>query len=261
MVKDCTLLVFTDLDGTLIDHDSYSWEPARPALEAIKKIGAGLVLSSSKTPMEIAELRTELDAEQWPAIVENGAGILPPFADGKIDPAAYQTLRQQLDELPNDLRMNFVGFGDLSVEEVSKNTGLGPADAALAKKRCFSEPGIWLGSESQKREFLERLAQKGITAKQGGRFLTLSFGTDKVDQVRELVASYAPKVTIALGDAPNDISMLEAADYGVVVANPKGAPLPELQTEADGRIIRTQDPGPVGWNTAILQLLEKLNIS
>lgn len=30
-------LVFTDLDGTLLDHDTYSWEAARPALDRLKR--------------------------------------------------------------------------------------------------------------------------------------------------------------------------------------------------------------------------------
>lgn len=29
------LLVFTDLDGTLLDHESYDWSPARPALNRL----------------------------------------------------------------------------------------------------------------------------------------------------------------------------------------------------------------------------------
>jgi mannosyl-3-phosphoglycerate phosphatase len=54
--------------------------------------------------------------------------------------------------------------------------------------------------------------------------------------------------------------MLQAADYGVIIANPHRAPLPPLKTEAKGRILRTTLSGPEGWNNAVLDLVEQLNI-
>jgi mannosyl-3-phosphoglycerate phosphatase len=99
-----------------------------------------------------------------------------------------------------------------------------------------------------------------VTARQGGRFLTLSFGGSKADRMAEVIAHYRPARTIALGDAPNDIEMLEAADIGVIVGNPHHSPLPSLQGEDTGRIIRTDRPGPVGWNRAVLALLDRLGL-
>jgi mannosyl-3-phosphoglycerate phosphatase len=71
----------------------------------------------------------------------------------------------------------------------------------------------------------------------------------------EIVNRYNPSFTIALGDAPNDVEMLEAADLGVIVANPDGKPIPRLDGETKGRIIRTKEPGPAGWADAVLRLL------
>ena len=137
-------------------------------------------------------------------------------------------------------------------------TGLAVNDAALAQRRDFSEPGRWLGTQDQKDAFLAALDAHGLTAQQGGRFLTLSFGRNKVDQMRTIIDKYEPRHTIALGDAPNDIAMLEYADIGIVVANPAHPPLPPFKAEQSGRIIRTKDAGPVGWNTAILDALDRL---
>ena len=66
---------------------------------------------------------------------------------------------------------------------------------------------------------------------------------------------------VALGDAPNDITMLEAADYGIIIANPHRAPLPPLNGEDEGRISRTLDAGPLGWNTAVCALLDTLELT
>ena len=47
--------------------------------------------------------------------------------------------------------------------------------------------------------------------------------------------------------------MLETADYGVIISNPEGKALPPLKGEREGRIERTEKPGPSGWNEAILK--------
>ncbi len=260
MKVSCDLIVFTDLDGTLIDHHTYDYAPASPALNSIKNLSVGLVLASSKTAPEVSKLRSEIGVEKWPAIVENGAGILAPFDTGCHDDSSYQTVRAALEQVPDDLRRLFCGFGDMFVDQVMRITGLSQTDAELAQSRSFSEPGIWSGASAQKDIFLDILKDHGVRAQQGGRFLTLSLGANKVDQMRDIITAYAPLNTIALGDAPNDIAMLEAADIGIVVANPSGPSLPTLRGEKEGRIIRTKDAGPVGWNTAVLDALMHLNL-
>lgn len=260
---NCTdrLIAFTDLDGTLLDHSTYQWEPARPALDALRLRGDGVVLSSSKTAPEIAVLRSELGLEQWPAIVENGAGLLPEKAlHLGASPVHYKEIISSIQSLPHKLGNLFRGFGQCTAEQVAKMTGLSSAAAVLAKERAFSEPGLWEGTDVQKSEFLDLLREKGIHAQQGGRFLTLSFGGNKADQMRNIIEAYKPARTIALGDAPNDIEMLELADLGVIVANPDRSPLPPLKGEKEGRIIRTQAAGPEGWNTAILKILARPDV-
>lgn len=258
MFSALPLLVFTDLDGTLIEHDSYSWAPARPALDALRRIGAGVVMASSKTAPEIASLQSDLDLKQWPAIVENGAGLLSSKA--ATQGADYDALRAALDTVPKPLRAHYRGFGDMSVSEVARITGL-PVDAAtLACCRSFSEPGLWDGSDGDLQDFLAALREAGVFAREGGRFLTLSFGATKADRIAGITAELKPRYTVSLGDAPNDLEMLEATDFGVIVANPHRAPLPPLEGETTGKITRTTLPGPSGWNAAILELIARLEL-
>ncbi|MDA9207840.1 HAD hydrolase family protein [Octadecabacter sp.] len=260
MIVACELMVFTDLDGTLIDHHTYDYSPAAPALAALGRLSAGLVLSSSKTAPEIMSLRQKIGLDAWPAIVENGAGVLQPYAVKCDDAGQYEVLRKALGSVPTELRAQFCGFGDVSAEQVMQMTGLSREAAALAQQRSFSEPGIWSGLSAQKQAFLDALSAQGVTAQQGGRFLTLSLGNNKVDQMRAIIDTYQPRHTIALGDAPNDIAMLEYADIGIVVANPARASLPPLKTENAGRIFRTTEPGPTGWNLAVLDAIARLEL-
>jgi len=249
------LLVFTDLDGTFLDHQTYDWSPAKPAIAALKAMGAGLILASSKTAVEIAELRTSLDMEQWPSIVENGAGLLPAHLKESLNVGEYEKLRELLDAVPIEFRKKFSGFGDMTDAKVSEITGLCLNDAKLARRRAFSEPGVWHGSSQDKAQFVALLEERGVRVQQGGRFMTLSFGANKADKLRTLTQDFKPEKTIALGDAPNDVEMLETADVGVIIANPHSSPLPLLKGEDAGQIIRTSEAGPVGWNRAVLELI------
>ncbi|CAD0186710.1 Mannosyl-3-phosphoglycerate phosphatase [Ruegeria sp. THAF57] len=249
MTADPKLLVFSDLDGTLLDHHNYRWAAAQPGLKRLSEIGAGLVLASSKTAAEIAPLQQELGSTRMPAIVENGAGILWPDAPD-IEGDRYQDLRTVLSQLPT----GFVGFGDMSDQDVADATGLNPIQAARARTRRFSEPGLWTGTEAELDRFVAQARNMGLFASRGGRFLTMSFGKTKADALRDVVQQLRPSRSIALGDAPNDIEMLMAADQGVVVANPDGPGIPPFPPHIESRIFRTDSSGPQGWSEAILTL-------
>lgn len=254
------LLIFSDLDGTLLDHETYDWSPARPSLEQLRRMGGGVVLATSKTAAEVVPLREAMGLTDWPAIVENGAGILEP---GREPPTSqdYAKLRAALDDLPDALRAPYTGFGDLDAEGVAAVTGLPPEAARQAKARRFSEPGTWAGDAEGQAAFVAALAEQGIAARMGGRFLTLSFGRTKADAMAELIQRFGPRHTMALGDAPNDAEMIEAAEIGVIIPNPHGAPLPALMGEAEGRITRAARPGPEGWNLCVGQVIDELELS
>lgn len=257
MEKPASLVVYSDLDGTLLDHDTYSWVLAQPALDRLARLHVPVVLASSKTAGEIRHLQARMGLERYPAIVENGAGVLEAAHVQANNTHIYTQIRAALDSLPADLRAGFVGFGDMTEGEVARLTGLSATAARLACARQFSEPGLWTGSTEHRRAFLSELAKQHIFAREGGRFMTLSFGSTKKDRMDEINACFRPKKTIALGDAPNDVEMLEHADFGVIVANTHRAALPALHGEDSGRILRTQEPGPAGWNRAMNRFLDQ----
>lgn len=256
MTQAVPLLVFSDLDGTLLDHASYSFDAARPALDLLESVGAGLILATSKTAAEVTSIRTAIGCDGWPAIVENGGGLLPAGHAADDTKGDYDTIRARLADLPQGFR----GFGDMSDEEVANVTGLAPKAAQQARRRLFSEPGLWQGDDAALDAFLAAAKAQGLSARRGGRFLTLSLGRTKADHMDDLIARYRPRHTIALGDAPNDIEMLQKADRGVIVKNTAGSELPTLDGEASGRILRTMHEGPAGWSDAVLGLLAEMNL-
>ena len=252
-------IVFTDLDGTLLDHETYAFEAARPALERLKGGGVPLVLASSKTAAELVSLRHRLGFSHCEAIVENGAGILPPGENVIGDDSRLHDILAILDGASAALRCHFSGFSQWTVDEISARTGLAAAEAAAARQRQYSEVGVWTGNRDQWREFLSYIGEHGLAAQQGGRFISLSFGASKADRMLTIAQEHRKRhgsaFVIALGDAPNDMAMLEAADMGIIVPNPGHGGITALDGEATGRIIRADAPGPEGWNRAILALI------
>ena len=245
------LALFSDLDGTLLDHATYSFQAAMPAIKKLQEHRIPLVLASSKTAPEIATIRESMGMSDWPAIVENGGGILPAGQLDITQSDEYHVLHKALSSIPHT--ECFRGFADMSVDEVAELTGLSADAAALAKQRAFSEPGLFKGTDQQQSEFLAGLSRKHITAREGGRFLTLSFGHTKAGRLKEIAKKLGAQTTIALGDAPNDRELLLAADYPVIVRNVHAPDMGDIPGAT-----RTEALGPEGWNSAVLILLHNL---
>ena len=253
------LTVFSDLDGTLLDHDTYSWEPARPAIEVLAARKIPLVLASSKTAAEMSAIQSEMGISHWPALVENGAGVTD-GSEQALDRTEYERLLAILSGLPTHLNSNFVGFGQMTDRGVADVTGLPLEKATKARLRAFSEPGLWQGTETELQHFTEALTNQGVALRKGGRFLTLSFGRTKADGMRDIVERLGSQITLALGDAPNDAEMLEAADHGVIIRNDHAPDMPALRGLQTGAIRKTTKQGPEGWNQAVLEFVETYDI-
>ncbi len=221
----------TDLDGTLLDHHTYDWRPAEPAIRALQSRGDTIALCSSKTRAELEDLAREIGLD-GPLIAENGAS-------GK----GIEFLRAALKSAAKASGAKVRGFGDMSLDEVVSQTGLRKSDAALAHAREFDEPFLFL--EGDEAGFAAAVAEAGLRLTRGGRFWHLLEAGSKGEALLRLKAGHG--LAVALGDSENDRSMLEAADVAIVI--PGG----NLRPEAHWRIAPA--PGPQGWNDAMLALI------
>lgn len=268
-------VIFTDLDGTLLDHATYSFGPALPALRIIRERGIPLVICTSKTRGEIERYRRKLD-NSHPFISENGGGIFVPtgyFAplplpsgvcsDSSGDYAVirlgalYPALRRALAELKSE-GFAITGFGDMTVAEVAGITGLTMEEAALATEREFDEPFIFEGDDESAEMLEGAVRAKGFHLTMG-RFFHIMGDSDKGKAFDIIAGLYRKKLggicTIALGDSPNDIPMLAKADCAVLVKKPGG----EYDRRIDlPNLVRADGIGPAGWNTALHAILEKM---
>ena len=265
------LLIFTDLDGSLLDHDSYSFTGAEKALRRLHELSVPLILTSSKTRAEIQKLQNRLGLNEA-FISENGGGIfLPPghpLQDvndlqqmngyrGKPFGRPYSEIRKIFCKFSK--RFGLKGFGDMTVEEVIGHTGLPREEAILARQRDFSEPFLFLAGHSLD-ALKEELAGHAMTVTRGGRFYHLiAAGQDKgraVAETRDLFQAglQGRPAAVGVGDAENDYSMLKAVDIPVLIPRPDGS----FCNMAVAGLRKALFPGSKGWGISIMAVLEQL---
>lgn len=263
------LILFTDLDGSLLDHEGYSYEGARPALEKIRELSVPLVFVTSKTRAEVLSLQEGMGIRE-PFIVENGGGIFFPrgYRNFRVPDAIgrgehtlirlgkpYAEIRRFVEE--RKTRFAIRGAGDLSLEELVGLTGLSPEQARLAKEREFTEPFL-LDDDGQLATLQEKALAAGLKITRGGRFHHLiGIGQDKGEAVKRVAAIFRLNMpgrllTVGIGDRPNDVPMLAAVDIPVLIPHPDG----QYEDIALPNLLRAPHPGSLGWNEAVRGILE-----
>ncbi len=262
-------MIFTDLDSTLLDHHTYSFDQALPALEKIRQLAIPLIINSSKTYAEIKDLRQQM-RDNWAFCVENGAAVFLPQSNisgygNSMEQVILGTPQKVILSVLHGLCVQhgfcFKGFSNYSIAELMQETGLSESQAEKAKQRLASEPIKWLDSPENLLVFEQLLKERDLQLVQGGRFMHVMGQNDKGQAMNWVVNRFNSQQTIhtiALGDSQNDYNMLEQADYSVVIRKLDGRHL-QLNKSAS-RVIYTQNPAPLGWQEAIEQLFAELNI-
>jgi mannosyl-3-phosphoglycerate phosphatase family protein len=274
-------IVSTDLDGTLLDHYSYSFEAARDGLARCQQLGVPVVINTSKTYAEVVDLQSALKIDA-PVIVENGSALvavehhwskshptLSPDLETRADGAQQvvfgvdrSLIISFIDQVRTKTGWGFEGFNDWSATQIVQHTGLDLESAKQAALKEFSEPLIWHDSLLALEQFEELAKLAGLRILKGGRFYHLQGATDKAQPLKWMQqfgssalatmpeSNCLPKL-ICLGDSDNDIAMLNAADYPVCVRSPITG-FPRVSNQA--KVFYTKGVGPVGWSEAILSI-------
>ena len=261
-------LVITDLDGTLLNHDSYHFDAAKKTIVDLQKRNIPVILNTSKTYAETITIRQMLDLAD-PFIVENGSCIYLP--KNQFDQPLAATSREdywelvigaskkKIDEILKSINLtekNCIRLSLCSIEQAVALTGLSDEQAAQAINREFSEPLIWQAGETTLLELQQQLKLHTMTTLQGGRFLHVIGDCDKGRATTRLIECYGYNVkTIILGDSANDAAMLSVADISVIVNSPSNQQLRKLVSPD----IQTKAAAPEGWQQAIKKVLMLIN--
>lgn len=267
------LVIITDLDGSLLDQQSYSYQASLPAIRKVQALKIPLVLCSSKTRSESEALWKELRLHD-PFIVENGGAVYFrrdyfPFSventalEGGLQKLvlgeSVEVLRAALFNGARQLRVHVRCFGDMTLEEISDLTGLPRDWARAAAEREYDEPFIVERGNSER--LFTALRTKGYKITQGDRFFHLTGGSDKGKAASALLQLYRRShpsiVSAGLGNSPNDLPFLLQVNHPILIRNPDGS-WDSTVLQNVSRLRRTFKIGPEGWTEAVEELLREI---
>ncbi|MCK5032279.1 MAG: HAD-IIB family hydrolase [Calditrichia bacterium] len=263
-------IIFTDLDGTLLDHNTYQYSEAQPAIDLIKKFEIPLILTSSKTKVEMLGYQKSIGIEGYPYIVENGSAVYTSIDYFRNNPDKdvvenydryklgknYLEIKNILIKISAKYDYNIRGFHNTDKNEIIEKTKLSAEAVALAMDREFSVPLFY--DDKAKEILLKEIEKYNLQILFGGRFMHILGKTDKGKALNLVKNGFCNKLnsesikTIAIGDTMNDVAMLQNADIKILVK--------KYNNEYDTRVqidnlFYSPYIGPKGWNHSLLEIL------
>lgn len=230
-------IVVTDLDGTLLDRHTYKFTGALSAIEKLNQHQIPIVLNSSKTITETQDIRRQLHNRE-PFICENG-GIICTVKPSVSEPNSEQAFEikclgvprnqflSNLATIKQELKLNYQGFAEATVEEVITWTGLDLVAAKQAMARELTEPLFWQDDEEAFDLLRSHLKKLNLQCVQGEKFNFVTGDFNKASCFSDLKNYYSrlwqeEVAIVALGSSQPNLPMLEEADISIIIPNQEG---------------------------------------
>ncbi len=265
MNKNYKILIFTDLDGSLLHRDTFKFDEIKDYLKQLISKGIFIIPNTSKTEKEILEFNNELGSS-LPYISENGSAINGLDLLNSNLPKELILSREKdslikifKESVPVNLQNKCKWLSEMDKKKQSLIFGLEDDKLKMALDRKYTIPFLFEGNKSERNELSKIVKNKGLALQEGGRVINL---TDKVNKAKALhvFVRFFKKnnknvKTIAVGDNYNDLDMLKTSEFPCLVFNDKFT-LDEIPIK---NLITTNKPSPEGWADVIKKALVKVN--
>ena len=265
MDKKFTIVIFTDLDGSLLHRDTFKFDSIKDYIKSLVNKGVIIIPNSSKTEKEIEKFNEELGLN-LPFISENGSSIhgLNLITSNFPDKLILSREKEELfkifeNKVPEELKVKCLQVSKMSKKQ--QENILGQKDRKLkdALDRKYTLPFLFKGDKNEKNRLLKVLNSNSLTLQEGGRVLNLCDNINKVksmNRVIKILKKTEDKIkTIAVGDNYNDLDMLKSCDIPCLVFNDQFI---QDQINIDN-LIFSNKPSPEGWADVIKTALLKLD--
>ena len=268
-MKKRKILIFTDLDGSLLNHNNFEFKEIKDFILNCISNGTKIIPNTSKTEEEIQVFLEQL-GQNLPFVVENGAAIhnldlVHPKIKFKNNSIIFSRLLSEILEqfkknIPIDFQKRCFFLKDMSFIEQMKILGLNRKYLPFALNRYYSMPLVFDGSKEIINEFTSLLKKIGMKLHEGGRIYNISDDCSKGKAMTTLIEILENDLdykthTIVIGDSPNDISMLNVCDQPCIIPLPNKNNLYHLK---DNKIIRATQSAPLGWEEVVRASLKKI---
>ena len=266
-----TYLIFTDLDGTFLSNDNFSFGDNINLTKKLLNLGHYVIINSSKTFAEIYDLLSSNDLS-LPIICETGGGIyLPQVQSGNkqsnhldyiplFEAPKVSNIQSDLSFIFNEFEDDFRFFDDLDKKDQEKLSNLNGDGLILASKRVFTKLIVWESNMDRLEEFTNTLEKYNLNIIIGARFCHLCSAFSKGKSMNILKSHYVKKYpeitfkTIALGDSSNDIDMLMHADISCIINSVSNNKI--NNEELLKKSIRSNAPAPLGWHECLKTIVD-----
>ena len=259
------VLIFTDLDGSLLDRDTFKFDKISKYIKDLISKGIFIIPNSSKTKNEIDSFNKELD-EDLPFIVENGAAIYNLNLINASFPEKISLSREIseiLDIFNNKISKKYKSkckfIKNLTSDKQIQILGLPKEKIKLAINREYTIPLLFDGSKAEKVDLIKSVNNAGLSLQEGGRVINLCDKISKSQAMKNVVKifkkiSTEELITVGVGDNFNDLDMLKNSDIPCLVFNDK---FTMEKINIDNCIV-SKKPAPEGWEEVVKLALDKI---
>ena len=267
MIQNLKVVIFTDLDGSLLHRDTFKFDSIKEYIIGLISQGIIIIPNSSKTEKEIEKFNEELGVK-LPYISENGSSIqglnlINVNFPNKIilSREKEELLKIFKDKVPEQLRDKCVQISKIIKKEQEKIFGQTDDKLKNALNRKYTLPFLFVGNKNEKNKLTKILNSNLLTLQEGGRVLNLCDNINKIksmNRVIKILKKTEDKIkTIGVGDNYNDLEMLKNCDVPCLVFNDQF----KLDKINIDNLIFSNKPSPEGWADVIKMALEKIGYS
>ena len=269
-MSDFEVIIFTDLDGSLLNHDNFEFDSIKPFIVKCIENNIQIIPNTSKTKCEVEYFCNQLGIN-LPFIVENGSAIYNSdllFSNCEmknktliLSRTSEEILEVFQNKIPLSFRRKCLFLSDMDTGQQTKVLGLKEENISFALNRLFSIPFVFDGSLEIKNEFKMLFNELDIKIHEGGRILNICDNCSKGDAMKIILEKLTNNTkkkyhSIVVGDSSNDISMLKLSNQPCVVPLPNKDHMKNLKIK---NIIIAKDFAPQGWREVVLKSLQKIN--
>lgn len=256
------IIIFTDLDGTLLDKTKFHFRQAKKYINELISKNIIIIPISSKTEKEIRLFLREIK-HNLPFVTENGSEIYNLNLLKKTFPRKITLARDKLKiyeifnkKIDPQILENCEFVFKMTKRKQTKILGLKGKKLNASLHRKFTFPFIFRGSKFKKNKLLKDTNKMGLNILEGGRVMSLGDKIDKGYAVNKILKLTRNKLkskihTIAVGDNSNDLSMLNVSEYPCVIGNKN------LKIKNKNKSF-SSDYAPLGWKIAVKKAINKI---
>ena len=264
MNKKSPIIIFTDLDGTLLHRDTFEFDGIKEYVKDLTSKGIIIIPNTSKTQVEIEDFNKKLDLN-LPFISENGSAIFGLDNINKNFPNNIVLSREKeitfkvfQKKIPENLRSKCKIITKMEKKIQKEIFGLSDKSLKNVLNRSYSTPILFKGNGEQKKDLFKTVKTIGLSLHEGGRVINICDNVSKVkamNRVIKMIKKIENEVkTVGVGDNYNDLDMLRNSNIACLVFNDQFL----MEPININNCLVSKQSAPQGWEEVVKMALEKI---